>query len=136
MEPWMFGAKKEFKCPIELTLNVLKNKWKLMVLRELVPGARRFSELLQSINGISEKSLAYALRGLEKDCLISRKVYPCVPPKVEYSRTDNSRELHKVLTLMAEWGLQYGKLTGKVLTGVPPDWWNSKDHGLSYGLKN
>ena len=80
---------KEFpKCPVETTLLLISDKWKVLIIRDLLPGKKRFGELKKSIGTISQKVLTSNLRAMEESGLISRKVYPEVPPKVEYSLTE------------------------------------------------
>lgn len=75
-------------CPVETTLQLIGNKWKILIMRDLLTGTRRFGELKKSLNGVSQKILTQNLRDMEENRLISRKVYAEVPPKVEYSLTD------------------------------------------------
>jgi DNA-binding HxlR family transcriptional regulator len=101
------------KCPAEITICLIGNKWKLLILRELSFGTKRFGELLRSVVGISQKVLTQSLRSMEEDGLVSRKVYAEVPPKVEYNMTDLAKDLSKVLDLMGDWGLKYQSLQKK-----------------------
>jgi len=94
-------------CPVETTLLLIGNKWKVLILRELITGTKRFGELKKSIPSISQKMLTQQLRAMELDNLIIRKVYPEVPPKVEYSLTETGRSLKIILDAMDVWGEQY-----------------------------
>ena len=92
---------KEFpKCPVETTLLLISDKWKVLIIRDLLPGKKRFSELKKSIGTISQKVLTSNLRAMEESGLISRKVYPEVPPKVEYSLTELGYSLKPILDAM------------------------------------
>lgn len=95
------------QCPIEITLNLLSSKWKTLIIRELLTGTKRFSELKKVMPDVTQKMLTQSLRGLEEDGLIARKVYPVVPPKVEYSLTDLGKTLDPVLDSMRVFGNQY-----------------------------
>lgn len=99
-------------CPVEITLALIGSKWKILILRELLHGTKRFNQLLKSINGISQKVLTQQLRSMEKDGLIIRKVYPEVPPKVEYTLTELGLSLKPILDAMYEWGEKYKKIKG------------------------
>lgn len=94
------------KCPIEKTLGMIGKKWVILILRDLLGGTRRFSDLLQSLNGISPKTLSERLKDLEEDGLVTRKPYPEIPPRVEYSLTNKGRSLNGILEAMVEWGKQ------------------------------
>lgn len=94
-------------CPVEMTLQMIGNKWKIFVLRELLPGARRFGELQKSIPNISQKVLTQNLRSMEKDGLIVRKVFAEVPPRVEYRLTELGHTLKPVIAAMLDWGVSY-----------------------------
>jgi DNA-binding HxlR family transcriptional regulator len=94
-------------CPVETTLLLIGEKWKVLILRELITGTKRFGELKKSIPSISQKMLTQQLRAMELDNLIIRKVYPEVPPKVEYSLTETGRSLKIILDAMVSWGEQY-----------------------------
>jgi DNA-binding HxlR family transcriptional regulator len=97
----------ENNCPVEVTLQLIGNKWKVLILRELLDSTKRFGELSRGINGISQKMLTQQLRQMEKDSLVKRKVYAEVPPKVEYSLTRVGRSLEPVLEAMSQWGRRY-----------------------------
>ena len=94
-------------CPVELTLLLISNKWKILIIRDLLEGTKRFSELKKSINSISQKVLTSNLREMEENELLTRKVYPEVPPRVEYTLTDIGYSLKPLLDDMDKWGTWY-----------------------------
>lgn len=94
-------------CPVEYTASIISNKWKVLILRNLFEGTKRYNELTRSVVGISAKVLTQNLRDLESDGIISRKVYPEVPPRVEYSITDMGLELKEILDVMKAFGEKY-----------------------------
>lgn len=94
-------------CPVEYTASIISNKWKVLILRDLFEGTKRYNELTRSVVGISAKVLTQNLRDLESDGIISRKVYPEVPPRVEYSITDMGLELKEILDVMKAFGEKY-----------------------------
>ena len=94
-------------CPVELTLLLISNKWKVLIIRDLLDGTKRFSELKKSINNISQKVLTSNLREMEENELFTRKVYPEVPPRVEYTLTDIGYSLKTLLDDMDKWGTWY-----------------------------
>ena len=94
-------------CPVETTLTLIGDKWKVLILRDLLPGKKRFNELQKSIGHVSQKVLTAQLRAMEASGLIHRKVYPEVPPKVEYSLTELGYSLKPILDAMGTWGEQY-----------------------------
>ena len=96
-------------CPVEVTLTLISNKWKVLIIRELLTGTKRFGELRKSLGDISQKVLTENLREMEKDSLIQRDVYPEVPPKVEYSLTKLGYSLKEILDIMFIWGEKYKK---------------------------
>lgn len=101
---------KEFpKCPVETTLLLISDKWKVLIIRDLLPGKKRFGELKKSIGTISQKVLTSNLRAMEESGLISRKVYPEVPPKVEYSLTELGYSLKPILDAMYSCGEDFKK---------------------------
>ncbi len=100
--------KKMPECPVEVTLSLISSKWKVLIIRDLlIYGTMRFGELVKSINQISKKVLTENLRSLEEDGLVTRMVYPVVPPKVEYSLTERGKSLKIVLDAMQLWGEKY-----------------------------
>ena len=94
-------------CPVETTLTLISDKWKVLILRDLLPGTKRFGELKKSIGHITQKVLTAQLRQMETDGLVSRKVYAEVPPRVEYTLTDLGYSLKPVLDAMWTWGENY-----------------------------
>ncbi|MDE6885844.1 MAG: helix-turn-helix transcriptional regulator [Helicobacteraceae bacterium] len=102
-------------CPIETTLNLIGNKWKIIIIRDLLNGTKRFGELKKSISStknqsISQKVLTQNLRELEEVNIISRKIYAEVPPRVEYSLTPLGKSFNIVLKSLEIWGEEYQKL--------------------------
>lgn len=95
------------KCPVEVTLSMIGEKWKVLIIRELLNGTKRFGELKKDVSGISQKVLTTYLRIMEEDGLIIRKVYAQIPPKVEYTLSDVGYSLAPVLNAMASWGTDY-----------------------------
>lgn len=96
------------ECPIEVTVNLLGDKWKVLIMRNLLlRGTQRFGELHKGINGVSQKMLTQQLRQLETDGLVARKVYPEVPPRVEYSLTELGQTLKPIFDAMHTWGTGY-----------------------------
>lgn len=94
-------------CPIETTLCLISDRWKILILRDLMPGTKRFGELKKSIGQISQKVLTANLRDMEAYGLVTRKIYAEVPPRVEYSLTDLGVSLKPVLDAMWNWGVSY-----------------------------
>ena len=95
------------ECPVEYTASLLGNKWKPLILRELLEGTKRYNELTRKVVGISPKVLTENLRDLEEDGILTRKVYPEVPPRVEYSLTDKGWDLNGVIEAMRSFGIKY-----------------------------
>ena len=89
-------------CPVETTLLLISDKWKALILRDLLNGTMRFSELRRSVDNVSQKVLTSNLRQMERDGLVHREVYPEVPPRVEYSLTDTGMSLKPVIEAMRE----------------------------------
>ncbi len=96
-------------CPVKTTLSLIGDKWKVLILRDLMPGTKRFGELKKSIGSVSQKVLTAQLRDMEANGLISRKVYAEVPPRVEYSLTNLGKSLKPILDAMKNWGEDYKK---------------------------
>lgn len=94
-------------CPVETTLTLISDRWKVLILRELFMGTRRFGELKKSLSGISQKVLTANLKDMEASGLLTRTAYPEVPPRVEYALTETGRSLKPVLSAMFDWGMAY-----------------------------
>ena len=94
-------------CPVETTLTLIGNKWKVLIIRDLLQGTKRFGELKKSIGSVSQKVLTSQLRAMEEDGLIHREVYAEVPPRVEYSLTELGWSLQPILDAMVSWGNNY-----------------------------
>ena len=94
-------------CPVETTLMLIGDKWKVLILRDLIPGTKRFGELKKSIGNVSQKVLTAQLRQMEDSGLLTRTVYPEVPPRVECTLTDLGRSLKPILDAMWTWGENY-----------------------------
>lgn len=92
------------KCPAESTLEVIGGRWKILILYQLDGGPKRFSELKRSLPDVTQKMLTQQLRQMEADGLVRRKVYPQVPPKVEYSLTPRGQSLRPIVDAMCKWG--------------------------------
>lgn len=95
------------ECPVATTVGLIGSKWKLLIIRNLMARPWRFNELKKSLEGISQKVLTDSLRSMEEDGLITRTVYPEVPPRVEYALSDLGETLRPVLNAMQAWGTQY-----------------------------
>ena len=102
------------ECPVATTVQLIGNKWKLLIIRNLLDRPWRFNELQKNLEGISQKVLTDSLRSMEADGLVTRTVYPEVPPRVEYALSDLGRSLQPILDAMRAWGEQYraAKLAG------------------------
>lgn len=97
------------ECPVETTLSLIGDKWKILIIRELSGGTKRFGELRKSVGQISQKVLTENLREMQEDALVSRKAYAEVPPRVEYSLTELGMSLKPVLAALKKWGAAYKK---------------------------
>ena len=106
------NAKTLPACPVETTLTLISDKWKVLILRDLLSGTKRFSELKRSINGVSQKVLTAQLRQMEDSGLLTRTVYPEVPPRVEYTLTELGSSLRPVLEALRDWGEEYQAKNG------------------------
>ena len=95
------------ECPVEGTLDIMGGKWKGVILFRLIDSTKRFGELQRLLCKISQRTLTNQLRQLEADGLVRRKVYPQVPPKVEYSLTDKGRSLSGILKSLYDWGMEH-----------------------------
>jgi DNA-binding HxlR family transcriptional regulator len=99
-------------CPVETTLTLIGDKWKVLILRDLMPGTKRFGELKRSIGSVSQKVLTAQLRAMEESGLVIRKVYAEVPPRVEYTLSETGYSLKPILDAMSAWGEDYKKKIG------------------------
>ena len=96
-------------CPVETTLMLISDRWKVLIIRDLLDGTKRFGEIKKSVGNISQKVLTANLRSMETSGLLTRKVYAEVPPRVEYTLTETGYGLKPVLDAMVEWGTEYKK---------------------------
>lgn len=94
-------------CPVEVTLQIINSKWTILILRDLTTGTKRFGELKKSVGNISQKVLTQNLREMENNGLVTREIYPEVPPRVEYSLTETGHSLKPVINSMRDWGTNY-----------------------------
>lgn len=99
-------------CPVETTLTLIGDKWKVLILRDLLPGTKRFGELKKSLSSVSQKVLTAQLRDMENSGLLTRTVYAEVPPRVEYSLTELGQSLSPILDAMKHWGEEYKNSMG------------------------
>lgn len=101
-------TKKELPpCPVATTVGLIGNKWKLLIIRDIISGPKRFGELRKSLEGISQKVLTDCLRSMEEDGILTRTVYPEVPPRVEYSLSELGDTMRPIINAMASWGTEY-----------------------------
>ena len=96
-------------CPVATTVQLIGSKWKLLILRNLLQRPWRFNELRRDLEGISQKVLTDSLRAMEEDGIITRTVYPEVPPRVEYALSPLGESMRPILDAMAQWGTEYNK---------------------------
>jgi len=109
---------KEYHCAMDVTMDYIGGKWKTVVLWYLRKDKKRFSELRKLIPNITEKMLSLQLKGLETDGLVKRKIYPEVPPKVEYYLTDFGKTLIPMLEEIAKWGRGLAESKGRMVDRV------------------
>lgn len=103
-------TKKEMPaCPVATTVSLIGSKWKLLIIRNLLARPWRFNELKKDLDGISQKVLTDSLRSLENDGLITRAVYPEVPPRVEYALSELGLSMKPIIASMEAWGTEYQK---------------------------
>ena len=107
MSKLMINTEELPPCPVETTLLMMGDKWKILIVRDLLTGTKRFGELKRSVGNITQKVLTQNLRMMEENGLVNRKVYAEVPPKVEYTLTGLGLSLKSILDSMYEWGEQY-----------------------------
>ncbi len=101
-------------CPVETTLMLISDRWKVLIIRDLLDGTKRFGELKKSVGNISQKVLTANLRSMEEDGLLTRKVFPEVPPRVEYTLTKTGYSLRPILDAMIDWGKAYQEKNGTI----------------------
>ena len=94
-------------CPVETTLTLIGDKWKVLILRDLLDGTKRFGELKKSLGAVSQKVLTAQLRAMEESGLLTRTVYAEVPPRVEYTLTELGKSLKPILDALWNWGEEY-----------------------------
>ena len=99
-------------CPVATTVSLIGSKWKLLIMRNLMARPWRFNELQRDLSGISQKVLTDSLRSMEADGIITRTVYPEVPPHVEYALSDLGESMRPIIDAMANWGTEYKKKAG------------------------
>lgn len=95
------------ECPVETTLMLISDRWKVLIIRDLLNGTKRFGEIKKSVGNVSQKVLTANLRAMEESGLLTRKVYPEVPPRVEYTLTQTGYSLKPILDAMVKWGTEY-----------------------------
>ena len=96
-------------CPVATTVQMIGSKWKLLIMRNLLQRPWRFNELKKDLEGISQKVLTDSLRSMESDGIITRTVYPEVPPRVEYALSDLGESMRPIMDAMEIWGTEYKK---------------------------
>lgn len=99
-------------CPVETTLMLISDRWKVLIIRDLLDGTKRFGALKKSVGNVSQKVLTANLRSMEESGLLTRKVYAEVPPRVEYTLTETGYSLKPILDAMVEWGTEYQQKNG------------------------
>ena len=100
------------ECPVATTVQLIGSKWKLLIMRNLLERPWRFNELKKNLEGISQKVLTDSLRSMEDDGIITRTVYPEVPPRVEYALSETGESMRPILNAMCDWGTTYKKSLG------------------------
>lgn len=101
-------TKKEMPaCPVATTVSIIGSKWKLLILRNLMTRCWRFNELKKNLDGISQKVLTESLRSLEEDGIVTRTIYPEVPPRVEYALSELGETMRPIIASMEAWGMSY-----------------------------
>lgn len=100
-------------CPVATTVQLIGSKWKLLIMRNLLVRPWRFNELQKNLEGISQKVLTDSLRSMEADGIITRTVYPEVPPRVEYALSELGESMRPIIGAMEQWGIQYKNTINK-----------------------
>ena len=109
LPPQAIAPSERPSCAVEATISIIGGRWKVLILRELLSGVKRFNALHRALHGITQKMLTQQLREMEADGIVHREVYLQVPPKVEYSLTELGQSLEPILAAMHEWGIKYGQ---------------------------
>ncbi|MDR1604641.1 MAG: helix-turn-helix transcriptional regulator [Gracilibacteraceae bacterium] len=109
----MIAKKNLPTCPVATTVDIIGSKWKLLILRDILTGPKRFGELRKSLDGISQKVLTDSLRAMEQDGIITRTIYPEVPPRVEYALSELGETMRPIIAAMEDWGRGYKEATAK-----------------------
>ena len=104
-------------CPVETTLMLISDRWKVLIIRDLLDGTKRFGELKRSVGNVSQKVLTANLRSMEDSGLLTRKVYAEVPPRVEYTLTETGYSLKPILDAMVAWGTEYKRKNAYIVRG-------------------
>ena len=97
-------------CPVATTVQLIGSKWKLLIMRDLMARPWRFNELKKDLEGISQKVLTDSLRSMEADGIVTRTVYPEVPPRVEYALSELGESMRPIIAAMERWGTEYKKM--------------------------
>lgn len=105
---------KEYQCSVSVTLDIFNDRWKLAIIWHLIDGDKRFKDLHEIVNEITQKTLTVKLKELEEKNIIHREVFAQVPPKVVYSLTPEGKKLKPVLQEMFKWGIDYVKVHGEI----------------------
>ena len=100
-------CKDSFQCNVEKALNIIGGKWSFLIIKHLFDGTMRFGEIRKALHNISPKTLTSCLRDLEKNDILTRKVYPTIPPAVEYTLTEKGWDLIKIIEEMKAWGKKW-----------------------------
>jgi DNA-binding HxlR family transcriptional regulator len=103
----MISKKNLPACPVATTVDIIGSKWKLLIIRDIFTGPKRFGELRKSLDGISQKVLTDSLRAMERDGILTRTVYPEVPPRVEYALSELGETMRPIIAAMEAWGREY-----------------------------
>lgn len=114
-----------FGCPVEACLEVIGGKWKGVILFHLLGGTKRFNELMRAMPKVTQRMLTRQLRELEADRIVERRIYPEIPPKVEYSLTDFGRTLEPVLRMLRKWGEEHLDQIIEARNGAPDNAFDS-----------
>lgn len=119
-------SKKEISCPVEITLNLISGRWKVLIIHQLLEGTKRFNQLQRELRGIAQRTLTKQLRELEVHGLIIRKDFNEIPPRVEYSLSPLGLSLKNVLLAMHEWGETHGP--EEILKNIPKEFRSNSNH--------